>query len=102
MSQELRKRLEGTIELLIAREKTREEYGQKDNPYFDECNYPTYCYIYNVAFYCAPMNPFQIEQWRKEGKTVDEMLAQINETEPTYAVAKFVPADSQSLAGLEF
>ena len=92
MSKELRERVEKTLQLLVDRENIREEYGKKDDPHFNESDYPSYCYIANVEFYCAPLNPFKIEQWRKEGKTVDEMMVELDGQEPTYKIAKFVPS----------
>ena len=93
--EQFRKRIATTLELLEMREKTRERYGQKDDPDFDEADYSTPCFIYNVCVHCDPLNVMEIETMRKTGKSLDDIMVKLydeqGQPEPTIKISEFVP-----------
>lgn len=59
----------------------REQYNPTHDPEFDEANFPTPLFIYNVACFCHPFHPLLIDRLRRHGHSLDEIQSACEEPE---------------------
>ena len=94
-----RDRVKITLELLEEREQTRRhwEYDSSSDSPFDESNYPTPLFVFNVAMQCAPLSLEDIETRRKQNIPLDDIVTQLydasGQPEPSFQFAKFTPTN---------
>lgn len=94
-----RARVKLTLELMERREKFRRDWGHdssSDSP-FDESNYPTPLFVFNVAVQCAPLSLGDIETKRKQNIPLEDIVTQLydasGQPEPSFQFAKFTPTN---------
>lgn len=92
-----RSRVKLTLELLEERENFRRDWGHDSasNSPFDEANYPTPLFVFNVAVQCAPLSLGDIETKRKQNIPLEDIVTQLydasGQPEPSFQFAKFIP-----------